>query len=340
MIQLGNVKDGGGLGDAGHVKDLCQLLQREDLLFGILALGGPTQQRHIVQNGFGQITLCLQILITGVTMALGHLVLGVPHNRGAVDVDRHLPAEGMVQQVILGSGGQVFTAPHHMGNAHQMIVDHIGKVIGGQAVPLQQHLIVQRAVFHRDVAEDGVMESGGTFGGDLLTDDVWLTGLHPLEGLLQRQIAAGIGGPVKFAGILLGFRLFAEAVVGTAFFHQQAGIAAIGVPALRLDIGGHGAAHIGAFVVVKTALGHGAVDHVHGALHQTALVGILDPQNKGAAVIAGDQPGIQRRAQVTHMHIAGGRRRETGTHLSVRNFFLHLGKIVHIHRHFFHPPAF
>ena len=184
------------------------------------------------------------------------------------------------------------------------------------------------------------MEGGGTFGGDLLTDDVWLTGLHPLEGLLQRQIAAGIGGPVKFAGILLGFRLFAEAVVGAAFFHQQAGIAAIGVPALRLDIGGHGAAHIGAFVVVKTALGHGAVDHVHGALHQTALVGILDPQNKGAAVIAGDQPGIQRRAQVTHMHIAGGRRRETGTHLSVRNFFLHLGKIVHIHRHFFHPPAF
>ena len=136
MIQLGNVKDGGGLGDAGHVKDLCQLLQRENLLFGILALGGPTQQRHIVQNGFGQITLCLQILITGVTMALGHLVLGVPHNRGAVDVDRHLPAEGMVQQVILGSGGQVFTAPHHMGNAHQMIVDHIGKVIGGQAVTL------------------------------------------------------------------------------------------------------------------------------------------------------------------------------------------------------------
>ena len=33
------------------------------------------------------------------------------------------------------------------------------------------------------------------------------------------------------------------------------------------------------------------------------------------------------------MHIAGGRRREAGTHLSVGNFFLHLGKIVHIHRH-------
>ena len=177
------------------------------------------------------------------------------------------------------------------------------------------------------------MEGGGPLGGDPLADDVGLAGLHPLQGLLQRHIAAGIGGPVELAGILLGLRLFAEAVVSAALFHQQAGVMAIGVPALGLDIGSHGAAHIGAFIVVQAALGHGAVDHVGSALHQAALVGILDSQDEGAAVVAGDQPGVQCRAQIAHMHIAGGRRREAGTHLSVGDFFLHLGKIVHIHRH-------
>jgi len=220
-----------------------------------------------------------------------------------------------------------------MGNAHQVVVDDVGKVIGGQTVPLQQHLIVQRAVLHGDIAEDGIVEGGSALCGDLLANDVGLARLHPLHGLVKRHVAARIGGTVKLAGILLGLRLLAEAVVRAALFYQQPGIVAIGVTALGLDIGSHGAAHIGAFVVVQAALGHGAVDDVGSALYQTALIGVLDPQDEGAALIAGDQPGIQRRAQVAHVHIAGGRRRETGTHLSVGDFFLHLGKIVHIHCH-------
>ena len=96
VIQLGDIEDGGGLGDTRHVKDLGQLLQREDLLLGILTLGRPAQQRHVVQDGLGEIALRLQILIAGVAVALGHFVLGVPHNGGAVDIGRHLPAEGVV----------------------------------------------------------------------------------------------------------------------------------------------------------------------------------------------------------------------------------------------------
>ena len=98
-------------------------------------------------------------------MALGHLVLSVPHDGGAVDIGGDLPAEGLVQQVILGGGGQVLAAPDHMGDAHQVVVDDVGEVIGGQAVPLQQHLVVQRAVVHGDVAENGVVEGGGAARG-------------------------------------------------------------------------------------------------------------------------------------------------------------------------------
>src|SRR5699024_11525890 len=59
---------------------------------------------------------------------------------------------------ILGGGGQVFAAPDHMGDAHQVVVHHVGKVIGGQPVPLQQDLVVQGAVLHGDLPEGDVGE--------------------------------------------------------------------------------------------------------------------------------------------------------------------------------------
>ena len=177
------------------------------------------------------------------------------------------------------------------------------------------------------------MERGGALLRDPLPDDIRLAGLHAPQRLLQRQIAAGISGAVKLAAVLLGGALFAEAVIRAAFFRQKPGILTVGVPALGLDIRGHGAAHIGAFVVGKAALRHGAVDHIGGALHQTALIGVLDAQDERAAVAAGDEPGVQRRAQIAHMHIAGGGGGETGADTAAGDAGFHLVKIRHIHAH-------
>ncbi|CAN4047659.1 Prolyl-tRNA synthetase associated domain-containing protein, partial [Dysosmobacter welbionis] len=98
--ELVDVKNGGGLGDTGDIEGLHQLAEGEDLLLAALALGGPAQQSHIVQNGLRQITLGLQVLVGGVPVALGHLVVLVPHNGGAVDVGGDVPAEGLVQQIV------------------------------------------------------------------------------------------------------------------------------------------------------------------------------------------------------------------------------------------------
>ena len=56
----------------------------------------------------------------------------------------------------------------------------------------------------------------------------------------------------------------------------------------------------------EAALGHGAIDHIHGAGNQAALVRVLNAQNKCAAVAAGYEPGVQGRAQIAHMHISRG----------------------------------
>ena len=76
-------------------------------------------------------------------MALGHLVVGILHHGGTVHIGGHFPAKGLIEQIILGSRGQILAAPDHMGDAHQVVVDDIGEVIGGQAVPLDEHLVVQ-----------------------------------------------------------------------------------------------------------------------------------------------------------------------------------------------------
>ena len=103
--------------------------------------------------------------------------------------------------------------------------------------------------------------------GNFLADHVGLAGVHPGLGLLGVQGAAGVVGAVKLAGVLLRLGFFTEAVVGVTLLHQQAGVLAVGVPPLGLDIGGHRAAHIGTLIVVQAALGQSAVDHLGGALH-------------------------------------------------------------------------
>ena len=137
-----------------------------------------------------RIALRLEILIARVAVALGHFVLRVAHDGGAVDVGRDLPAERLVEQVVLRRGGKVLAAADHMGDAHEMIVDDVGEVVGRQTVALQKHLVVKRLVLHRDVAEDGVAEGGGALLGDALADDVGLAGGD--AGLLLSQ-AAGRG---------------------------------------------------------------------------------------------------------------------------------------------------
>ena len=266
-------------------------------------------------------------------MPLAHLIMLIPHDGGAVDIGGDLPAEGLIEQVVLGSGGEVLAAPDHVGDAHEVIVHHVGKVVGGQAVPLQQNLIVQGLVFYGDVPEGNVVEGGGTLMGDPLADDIGLSGGQIGGDLLGAQIPAGIFRPVKVPGILLGLRLLTEAVVGRALFHQQLGVGQIQIPPLRLDVGAGGAAHVGAFVVIQTAFLHGAVDDVGSALYQTALIRVLNAEDKGAAGMAGDEPCVQGGTQVTHVHIAGGGGGKPGADLPVGDAGFHILKKLLIQSH-------
>ena len=210
-----------------------------------------------------------------------------------------------------------------MGDAHEVVVHHVREVVGGQAVALDEHLVVQALVLHGDIAVDLVVEGGGSLVGDALADDIGLSLGGEAVGLLPVHAAAGIVPAVEFAAVLLGLGLLAEAAVGVAALHQKLRVFLVERAALGLDVGGDGAADVRALVVLQVALGHGLVDHVHRALDQAALIGVLDAQDELALAVSGDQIGIERRAQVADVHVARGRGGKARAHLAGRDALFH-----------------
>ena len=63
-----------------------------------------------------------------------------------------------------------------MGDSHQMIVYHIGKIIRRITVRFDQHHIIQLGVVHRNVTINLIMECSGSLGRIVLADDVRHTG--------------------------------------------------------------------------------------------------------------------------------------------------------------------
>ena len=313
--QLQRVKDSRGLGNAGGIPDLDHLVQRENLL---LALGCPAQQQQIVQHGGGQIALCHEVLIAGIAVALRQLVLRVLHDGRAVDVDGLLPAERIVQQVVLRRRGQILAAADDMGNAHQVVVHDVRKVVGRHTVGLDQNLVVQFPDIDLDMTVDNIVKARHAALGDLLADDIGLARGQLGGNFLGGQVAAMavvVGhftrsalGLVHFVQALLG----AEAVVGLARLDKLLGVLLEHAHALALHVGADGTAHVGALVPGQAGSLERAVDDVGSALDQAALVGVLNAQDEGTAVMAGLQIGVQCGAQVADVHIARGRRRKTG----------------------------
>ena len=67
-------------------------------------------------------------------------------------------------------------------------------------------------------------------------------------------------------------------------------------------------------VIIETQPGHALEDGVDGLGSGSLKVGILDAQDKFAAMLTGVEPGEERGACAAHMQVAGGARGETGTY--------------------------
>ena len=96
-------------------------------------------------------------------------------NQRAVYIHRNLPAKRIIEPIVFWGGRQIFIASYHMGDPHQMIIHHIGKVVCGVPVRFNQNHIIQLRILHGDVSIDFVMKCSDPFCWVILTDHIGLS---------------------------------------------------------------------------------------------------------------------------------------------------------------------
>ena len=207
-----------------------------------------------------------------------------------------------------------------MGDAHQMIINHVGKVIGGHAILLNQHHIVHGlGIGEGHVSKDGIMIAGFPFGGGVHANGPGKAGIQLALNLRLGKMKAmlvvlpGAAGGLHSGPAGVNFFLGAEAVIGMAGLHQLLGVGQIQILPLALNIGTAGAAYVRAFIPGKAAAFQGFIDDLCGPGNKALLIRILNAEDELAAVFAGIEIIIQRGAQAAQMHKAGGAGGESGS---------------------------
>ena len=212
-----------------------------------------------------------------------------------------------------------------MGGVHEMIIHGVGKVVGGDAVRLQQHvvdvifgdgqlalyqvielkLILDGAgrtetqhpgialiqllpdVFHGTVTPHGVFSviAGGFLGSFLLLSN---------GGKLLLGAEAGIS-------LSFGYKLLGENMV-------DGGSLALAVGSVKTAVAGVG----GAFVKADAVVGQGVNQHFNGAGDFSLGVGIFHAQEQHAAALVGHPLGNHALNQVAKVDKTGGGGGHTG----------------------------
>ena len=206
-----------------------------------------------------------------------------------------------------------------MRHAHQMVVDDIGKVIGREAVRLDQDHVVKLGIFHRDVPVDIVVERRRSLERDIEADDMRNACLKLLLDLLLRQMQTVL----VIAADLLAANLRperiepllrAEAVIRLALFDQLLGIFLIDAlsAALGLDIRSDAAVLVRALVIFDAGILQCLVDNVYCTFDEPLLIGVLDAEHKRASRMLCDQIRIKSCAKIADMHSACRTRCKSG----------------------------
>ena len=60
-----------------------------------------------------------------------------------------------------GCAGYPFIPPEYMGDSHVMVIDHIGQVVGGEAVRFEQDQIIEDIALIFDLSPDLIVEDYG-----------------------------------------------------------------------------------------------------------------------------------------------------------------------------------
>ena len=166
-LELGEVEDGAAEADIGEDEVLDHLGEGELFRCRCSIVGGhaAAHEAEEVDHGFGEEAGLAVVDERDGIFALGDLGLVEIAQEWHVPEARQLPAEGLVEQDVLGRGGDPLLGADDVGDLHEVVVDDVGEMVSGEAVGLHEHLVVDVVVVEGDgvakfVAEGGLASAG------------------------------------------------------------------------------------------------------------------------------------------------------------------------------------
>ena len=232
----------------------------------------------------------------------------------------HGPAEGVVQQAVLGHGAQPLFAPQHMADPHQVVVHHHRQVVGGKAVGLHQDLHVHLPPRYLDDATQAVVETASPLFRHCQTHHRAFAGGDEALclGVGQRQTAAVVARRLA-AGLLLAAQgrqplCRAEAAERLAGGEEPVRVAPVEGLAFALPVRTALAADVRPLVPVEAQPPQRGKDPRFRSAGAAGLIGVLDAQHELAAVALRQGAVEECHVGRAHMGISGGTGRDAGAY--------------------------
>ena len=214
---------------------------------------------------------------------------------------------------MLWCGGDEFSTADDMGDAHEMVVDDVGKVVGRHAIAFDEDLIFQGVIINGDVAMDDIEVGSGAGEGHFLTDDKGFAFGQVFVDDFLWKVAAGTVIAAKSAFGMF-FIWVAEATISMAFFDEFIGIFLIDFHAFTLDVWTAVTTDVRSFIRDDMGCGQCPVDEVNGIRYIAFTIGIFNPQDEISLVGFGKEIGVEGSPEIADMHVARRAWRETGTY--------------------------
>ena len=273
---------------------------------GGLVVEAPAEQGEGVHHRARHVAGRLEVLDRGRAVALAQALLVRAQDQGHVGVAGRRPAQRADHHHLLGRVRDVVLAADDVGDAHLHVVDRRGQVVGGRAVRAGDDEVLDGRVLEGHRAADVVLDLRAPVDVDREAPHRAHPGLLEGGDLLGAAVAAAADDrrpPVGTGRGALGLDLLGGLVgrVDGPALAQPLDRAGVDVAALALAVG--------PLVPVEPEPAEHPQD-LGLALGRRALaVGVLHPQDEGAARVPGHQPveeGRPRAADVQAPRRAGG----------------------------------
>ena len=326
-----------------QVEQLDHLVQAHHLL---VVAGIPTEQGQEIHHGLGQIAL---LAIAGAYLAALGIVpfegkhgeaefvavalaqLAVAHGlqqQGQVGEAGHRvgPTESTVEQHVKGCAGQPLLSADDVGHLHQMVVNDVGQVVGGQLVgTLVKHLVVQDAAVDGHLATNHVVHHHVFSGLDQEAHHVLMplgnqaVHLFPGQGERVAHLQARACVVLEVLNfITLGVKLLGriKGDVGLAGVKQALHVLLIYIAALALAIGTVVAAEAHTLVELNAQPAEALEDILLGAGHEAGAVSVFNTENQLTTMLTGEKIIVKGGTHAADMKGSRGTGGEAYTNVS------------------------